>query len=149
MEIHKIRVSIKGFFFNRQNEVLLIEGQDSTVGGKYWAAPGGGVEDGESLTAALERELVEETGYFGRAEKIVFAQDYFNKHQGRQLEIFFIGRIDDMKKPLEEHDHPFKFFSKTEFQKIVFLPKIDPFALRSHSGIEYQTYLKGVSIRGA
>lgn len=44
--------------------VLLIEGIDPARPGAapWWMTPGGGVEDGESLTAAAAREVAEETG---------------------------------------------------------------------------------------
>ncbi len=44
----------------RSDRILLIRQEKS--GGAYWLLPGGGVNYGESLTQALQRELTEECG---------------------------------------------------------------------------------------
>ena len=45
----------------RAGELLLIEYADERLG-RHWGLPGGGVEPGESIHAALRREVLEETG---------------------------------------------------------------------------------------
>ncbi len=47
-----------------QRLLLVRRGQDPGAG--RWSVPGGRVERGETLTAAVERELAEETGVVGR-----------------------------------------------------------------------------------
>lgn len=56
-----LRASCRGLVFDDDGRVLLAKhriNDETTV----WVGPGGGVEDGESLVAALARELFEETG---------------------------------------------------------------------------------------
>ena len=142
MNKYKIRISVKGFFFNSKGEVLLIEGLRKEKGESYLCAPGGGVEDKESLEKALERELIEETGYTGGADKIVFCQDYQNPDMGRNFEIFMVGKIDEEVERVDSEDHKSKFITKEEFENIEFYPKgINPFLLQGKEGIEYGTYL--------
>lgn len=144
MSEYKMRVSAKGLFFTKDNRVLLIKGKALYKGMPFWCAPGGGVEKGESLFAAVERELTEETGYFGNAEKVIFVQDFEHSDQMRNLEIFFAGTIDESKEPLAEHDHEeFRFFAKEEMSNITYLPEgADPFELDLENGATYKTYIK-------
>ena len=141
MSNYKIRISAKGFFFNSKNEVLLVLGTTKKDGKSFYCAPGGGAEEGENLFRAVERELVEETGFSGKASKVVFCQDlkYF---ANRCFEVFFIGKLDEVKKRQEEFDHKTKFVSKEEFENIEFYPKgINPFKLRAIEGVDYKTCL--------
>lgn len=138
MSNHQMRVATKGLFFNSKGELLVVKSlnvQDN------WSGPGGGVEEGESVFACVERELVEETGYFGKAQKIVFLQDFDSPKRSRQLELFIVGEIDESKEPQSNADHEHKFVGPEDFLKLNFLPPINPFELRESPGIEYQTYL--------
>jgi ADP-ribose pyrophosphatase YjhB (NUDIX family) len=62
--------------------VLLVRrGQEPMKG--EWSIPGGGVELGESLDAALRREVLEETGVEVEAEAVVEVLDKIVREDGR------------------------------------------------------------------
>lgn len=139
MDNYRIRISAKCLSFDKEGRLLLVKSNQ----GDFWAAPGGGVEEGESLSAACRREVLEETGFAVKIKQAVFLQDYITKkHQRRNFETFFLGQIDESSVPEKDHDHEFKFFSQKEFSKIVFKPtSLNPFVVRDLAGIDYKTYL--------
>ena len=57
------RVSSRVLLIDDADRVLLFRGGDPQLpGDRFWFTPGGGVENGEDLLAAAQRELTEETG---------------------------------------------------------------------------------------
>ncbi|WP_216369071.1 NUDIX domain-containing protein [Streptomyces griseofuscus] len=64
MALVRLRRSVRAIVLDEGDRVLLCRFVIPEPGGAVvvWAAPGGGVERGESVLAALQRELREETG---------------------------------------------------------------------------------------
>jgi 8-oxo-dGTP pyrophosphatase MutT (NUDIX family) len=60
----RIRPAVRALLLTPDDEVLLVR-FEFPGGRTRWALPGGGVEEGESDVAALERELDEEVGLVG------------------------------------------------------------------------------------
>ncbi len=64
-------------------------------GQNYWCTPGGGVDIGEPLIPALERELIEETGIKPIVGDLIYIQQ-FQHEDWEHLEFFFhITNSDD------------------------------------------------------
>ncbi|HSX28830.1 MAG TPA: NUDIX hydrolase [Candidatus Saccharimonadales bacterium] len=59
---HGPRTIVSCLIFNDAGKLLLLQRHRLAGGGGYWAPPGGKVEEGESLRAAVTREVQEETG---------------------------------------------------------------------------------------
>lgn len=95
-------VCIGAVVFDDDGRLLLIErGRGAAVG--QWSIPGGRVEPGETLEAAVEREVLEETGLAVRCGRFVgwvqrisadyhfvimdFVAEPVSKEPGRRLEI--------------------------------------------------------------
>lgn len=130
MSDYKMRVSVKGLFFNEKNQVLLVKCGVENAPSKFWSAPGGGIEDSEEAIHAVLRELTEETGYCGTVDRLIFVQDFMSSRGVRQIELFFRGRIDETKTSLPKFDHEHIFVSEDEFLKIKFMPAdLNPFDL--------------------
>jgi 8-oxo-dGTP pyrophosphatase MutT (NUDIX family) len=68
----KIRYTVRALLFNPAGEVLLFKYRNDPnihnvgkppMNSDYWGTVGGGIEKGEDLSAALRREIAEETGH--------------------------------------------------------------------------------------
>lgn len=57
----------------RDGQVLM----ESMADREVWGPPGGGVEEGESLAAACEREFMEELGLVVAVRRLVLVTDHF------------------------------------------------------------------------
>ena len=67
-----IRVSARALVVNENREILMVREKES-----YWYTPGGGLEDGESLTECVKREVLEETGLEIEVGRVVLIEEYF------------------------------------------------------------------------
>jgi ADP-ribose pyrophosphatase YjhB (NUDIX family) len=74
-----LTLGVRGLVFDGEGRVFLVK--HSYISG--WHLPGGGVETGETLMAALERELREE-GNIEITEPPVFFAVYFNRRASRR-----------------------------------------------------------------
>jgi 8-oxo-dGTP pyrophosphatase MutT (NUDIX family) len=74
-----LTLGVRGLIFDGEGRVFLVK--HSYISG--WHLPGGGVETGETLMAALERELREE-GNIEITEPPVFFAVYFNRRVSRR-----------------------------------------------------------------
>ncbi len=74
-----LTVGVRGLIFDGEGRIFLVK--HSYVGG--WHLPGGGVETGETMLSALERELREE-GNIELTEPPVLHAVYFNRRTSRR-----------------------------------------------------------------
>ena len=73
----------------RDGQVLLVKrGREPAKG--LWAMPGGAVEPGETLQAAAEREILEETGVVINAGEPIFAFDLIEKDETGALKFHYV-----------------------------------------------------------
>ncbi len=108
-----LTVGVRGLVFDGEGRVFLVK--HSYVAG--WHLPGGGVETGETLIAALERELREE-GNIEPTEPPVLHAVYFNRRVSRRDHVaLYIVRAFRQTAPPQPNSEivAHGFFAPTEF----------------------------------
>ena len=82
------RVAVGAVVF-KDNEILLVR-RAQPPSQDIWAIPGGSVEIGETLQAAAEREILEETGVKIRAGEPVFTFDYIDRDDDGHIRFHYV-----------------------------------------------------------
>lgn len=86
------RVAVRGMIL-KDDKLLCVrlkkyQGKATDDGQDYWCTPGGGVDVGEPIILALERELIEELGVKPVVGNLLYIQQF--EHDGTEhLEFFF------------------------------------------------------------
>ena len=84
---NKVRVRVCGIL-KEQGAILLIKHEGIGPSGFLWSPPGGGVEFGQSLTATLKKEFMEETNLTVDVNEYLFTNEHIDdKHHA--IELFF------------------------------------------------------------
>ena len=84
---NRIRVRVCGFLIS-EGRFLMVKHLGLGAEGYLWSPPGGGVDFGEALTTAVEREFLEETGLNVVAGDMLFISEFVEAPL-HAIEIFF------------------------------------------------------------
>ena len=120
-----IRVRVAGILIENGKLLLVAHNKNNNV---YWLLPGGGVDFGESLTEALEREFSEELNIKIKVKDLLLiSETIFPSGERQILNICFCCEYIDGEYLLGEEQrlHDFGFFSEDEIKEIKILPPLN------------------------
>lgn len=84
-EYFRLRKVVRAVVFDSENKIAILK----VARHNYHTLPGGGIEDGESMTGALEREMLEEIGCNITAVREVGKIIEYRDEQNLQQETFY------------------------------------------------------------
>lgn len=87
---NRVRLRVNGLIV-RNEKLLLLKMKSPTRDRPFWIPPGGGVELGEPLESALQREILEETGISIRKPEMWYISEYIHK-PWHAVEFYFFCR---------------------------------------------------------
>lgn len=117
-----IRVRVAGVLIHEEKLLLVAHKKNKDV---YWLLPGGGVDFGESLTEALEREFLEELNIKVEVKDLLLiSETIFPSGERQILNICFLCNYisGDYMLGIEQRLYDFGFFTKEEISNIIILP---------------------------
>jgi len=122
----KIRLGCSAAIFDEQSRVLLTKRQDNG----QWCLPSGGVEPGESVAEACEREVFEETGLSVRVKRFVGVYShpdqltvYSETDKFQIVALHFEAEITGGELGLRDETSDFGYFTTEEIEGLEMLGK--------------------------
>jgi len=138
-----IRIRVSGIIIEDFKILLIAHKKNNKT---YWLLPGGGVEFGESLKDALEREFKEELNIIIKAGDVLFVSDSIDPEDKRHVvNICFYcqsikGKISLGK---DKRLYDYGYFSSSELPALIIFPSIKEELEKLLCGIENKNIYLG------
>jgi ADP-ribose pyrophosphatase YjhB (NUDIX family) len=115
MDQYSIRARVTGVLIE-EGKILLVKHKQQVDTDRYWSLPGGKVERGETLEAALKREMFEETGLNIDIKQMLYVCDKPEEAVSRIHFFFRLQRVDGV------ISLPSNLYDENHITEIAFVP---------------------------
>ncbi len=112
---------VAALLFDEQGRILACRRPSQDAWAGWWEFPGGKVDDNESPSQALSRELEEEIGVSISPSHLVESSTFDYDDRTVRLQIWNCGKIDPIQIILNEHDES-RWLTKEELMEVKWLP---------------------------
>ncbi len=111
----------------KTNKFLIVKrSKNSDIHAELWVFPGGILEEGESITECLKREIKEEVGLDIEDKKNYISDYVYNRPDGEiTLGFCFLVFTNKEKVALSEELDDHKWINLSEFKKYEHIPELD------------------------
>ena len=136
-----VRVRVSGILLDQDKILLIAHKKNNDV---YWLLPGGGVDYGESLLEALEREFIEELNILINVGELVLVSDSIDPSGNRHIvNICFLcsHKKGEFLLGDDERLHDYRFFDKGELGGVKIFPPINNDLLMIMNGEKNKKYI--------
>ena len=112
---------VAALLFDEQGRILACKRPSQDAWAGWWEFPGGKVDEGESASQAMTRELEEEIGISVNPSHLVESSTFDYDDRTVRLQIWNCGKIEPDSVSLREHDE-LRWLSKEELMEVKWLP---------------------------
>lgn len=121
--VRPMAITVKAVVLNAKGEVLLLKRSKKCLNGGKWDLPGGHIDAGETISEAITREVLEETGLKTTIGAILDAVEFPKDHKAfksekRGLRYIAFAEGEEVKIDKAEHSE-FKWLSLSEAEEML------------------------------
>lgn len=127
-----IIVAVKGFIIHQGTTLLVQRAANDYIGGGTWECAGGKIEFGETLEAALIREIEEETGLLVTVEHLLYATSLLTDPSRQLILLTYLCRAEQNQIRLSSEHTDYRWCTKNELITLLPTQIINDF---EHNGV--------------
>lgn len=116
----KKSIDVVAALIRKNNKFFLCRRKEEDNFGGLWEFPGGGVEEGETLFQAIEREIKEETDLTIKADN--FIAEFFDENDYLRIKVFLFSCSIFKGKPEPKDCQDLGFFTLNEAEQLDLAP---------------------------
>lgn len=104
---------------NEAGNIVFVRISRYTTGETNWELPAGGVDAGESIIEAAEREVLEETGYTSDNHQLIYSYYPMNGSANKRFHVVSCNAVENKEEFDTNEVSEVRWFTRDEIQKMI------------------------------